>query len=54
MPGLLKIAYKLLANDAVKFFALLVGITFASFLMIQMTSLFSGVLQRAHGWVWRQ
>ncbi len=47
MPGLLKIAYKLLANDAAKFFALLVGITFASFLMIQMTSLFSGILQRS-------
>lgn len=47
MPGLLKIAYKLLANDAAKFLALLVGITFASFLMIQMTSLFSGILQRS-------
>jgi putative ABC transport system permease protein len=47
VPGLLKIAYKLLANDSAKFFALLVGITFASFLMIEMTSLFSGVLQRS-------
>jgi putative ABC transport system permease protein len=47
MSGLLKIAYKLLANDGAKFFALLVGITFASFLMIEMTSLFSGILQRA-------
>lgn len=47
MSGLFKIAYKLLANDAAKFFALLVGITFASFLMIEMTSLFSGILQRA-------
>ncbi len=47
MIGLLKIAYKLLANDAAKFFALLVGITFSSFLMIEMTSMFSGVMQRA-------
>lgn len=47
MLGLLKIAYKLLANDGAKFFALLVGNTFASFLMIEMTSLFSGVLQRS-------
>ncbi len=47
MPGILKIAYKLLVNDRAKFAALLVGITFAVFLMIQMTSLFSGVLNRS-------
>ncbi len=47
MPGILKIAYKLLVNDRAKFAALLVGITFAVFLMIQMTSLFAGVLNRA-------
>jgi putative ABC transport system permease protein len=47
MPGILNIAYKLLVNDRAKFAALLVGITFAVFLMIQMTSLFSGVLSRA-------
>ncbi len=47
MPGILRIAYKLLVNDRSKFAALLVGITFAVFLMIQMTSLFSGVLQRS-------
>jgi putative ABC transport system permease protein len=34
-------------NDRAKFAALLVGITFAVFLMIQMTSLFAGVLNRA-------
>lgn len=45
--GLLKLAYKLLINDRAKFAALLVGITFAVFLMIEMTSLFSGVLDRA-------
>jgi len=45
--GILKIAYKLLANDRTKFAALLVGITFAVFLMIEMTSLFSGILNRA-------
>jgi len=47
MFGILNIAYKLLVNDRAKFAALLVGITFAVFLMIQMTSLFSGVLSRA-------
>ncbi len=47
MPGILRIAYKLLANDRAKFAALLVGITFAVFLMIQMTSLFSGILRRS-------
>jgi putative ABC transport system permease protein len=47
MFGILKIAYKLLINDRSKFAALLVGITFAVFLMIQMTSIFSGVMSRA-------
>jgi putative ABC transport system permease protein len=45
--GLLRIAYKLLVNDRAKFAALLVGITFAVFLMIEMTSLFSGILSRS-------
>ncbi|HTT84197.1 MAG TPA: ABC transporter permease [Rhizomicrobium sp.] len=47
MPGILRIAYKLLVNDRAKFTALLVGITFAVFLMVAMTSLFAGVLNRA-------
>lgn len=47
MSGILKLAYKLLVNDKAKFTALLVGITFAVFLMIAMTSLFAGVLYRA-------
>ena len=47
MPGNLKIAYKLLVNDRTKFAALLIGITFAVFLMTQMLSLFSGVLNRS-------
>jgi putative ABC transport system permease protein len=46
-PGTWRIAYKLLTNDRGKFFALLVGITFAVFLMVQMTSIFSGVLKRS-------
>ena len=45
MKGILTIAYKLLVNDRAKFAALLVGITFAVFLMIEMTSLFAGILQ---------
>ncbi len=47
MKGILKIAYKLLVNDKGKFAALLVGITFAVFLMIQMTSMFAGMLHRS-------
>lgn len=47
MRGILKLAYKLLVNDKAKFSALLVGITFAVFLMIAMTSMFAGVLNRA-------
>ena len=47
MKGILKLAFLLLVNDRGKFAALLVGITFASFLMVQMTSMFAGVLDRA-------
>jgi putative ABC transport system permease protein len=47
VKGILRIAYKLLVNDKGKFAALLLGITFAVFLMVQMTSMFFGVLQRA-------
>ncbi len=46
-PGILKLGYKLLVNDRAKFFALIVGITFAVFLMVEMTSLFSGSMFRA-------
>jgi putative ABC transport system permease protein len=48
MKGILKLAYKLLVNDKAKFTALLVGISFAFFLMIQMTAMFAGVLKRAN------
>src|SRR5208282_2535024 len=47
MGGILRVAYKLLVNDRAKYAALLVGITFAVFLMIEMTSLFSGILSRS-------
>lgn len=47
MNGILKLAYKLPVNDKPKFVALLVGITFAVFLMIQMTSMFAGILNRS-------
>jgi len=47
VPGLFRIAYKLLVNDRGKFAALIVGITFAVFLMIMMTSMFSGILRRS-------
>jgi putative ABC transport system permease protein len=47
MKGILKIAFKLLVNDKAKFAALLVGITFAVFLMNMMTSMFAGILSKA-------
>ena len=47
MNGILKIAYKLLVNDKGKFAALLMGITFAVFLMVMMTSMFAGILHRS-------
>ena len=47
MFGILRIAYKLLVNDKGKFAALLMGITFSVFLMIQMTSMFAGMMRKA-------
>lgn len=47
MKGILRLAYKLLVNDKAKFTALLLGITFAVFLMMFITSMFSGVLNHA-------
>ncbi len=45
--GILRIAYKLLVNDKGKFIAVLMGITFSVFLMVQMTSMFSGIMKKA-------
>ncbi len=45
--GVLRIAYKLLVNDRGKFMALLLGVTFSVFLMVQMTSMFSGIMKKA-------
>lgn len=47
MKGLLKIALKLLANDRGKFFTLILGVTFAVFLMNQMTSIFAGIMRKS-------
>jgi putative ABC transport system permease protein len=47
VKGILRIAFKLLINDKGKFAALLVGITFAVFLMVMMTSMFAGILHRS-------
>lgn len=52
MCGILILAYKLLANDRAKFTALIVGITFAVFLMVEMTSMFAGVLNRSSATVY--
>jgi len=46
--GILRIGFKLLVSDRAKFSALLIGITFAVFLMMQMTAMFAGVISRAH------
>lgn len=46
MDALSQIALKLLANDRGKFFTLIIGITFAVFLLMQMTSVFAGVMYR--------
>jgi putative ABC transport system permease protein len=47
VQGILTLAFKLLVNDRAKFQALVGGITFATFLIVQMTSLFVGILTRA-------
>ena len=47
MKGVLRLAYRLLVNDKAKFAALLVGITFATFLMMFVTSMFAGILNHA-------
>ena len=49
--GILRIGFKLLVNDKAKFSALLIGITFAVFLMMQMTAIFAGILNRAYSTV---
>ncbi len=46
-PGLFLIALKLLVNDRTKFYSVVIGITFAVFLILQMTSMFAGILQRS-------
>lgn len=47
MKGILRVALKLLVNDRGKFAGLIVGITFAMFLVVQLTSIFSGILAKA-------
>jgi putative ABC transport system permease protein len=47
LKGTFKLAFKLLVNDTAKFTALLMGITFAVFLMMFVTSMFVGVLNHA-------
>lgn len=49
--GILRIGFKLLVNDRAKFSALLIGITFSVFLMVQMTAMFAGILNRAYSTV---
>jgi putative ABC transport system permease protein len=44
--GLIRLALDLLVKDRAKFSSLILGITFAVFLMTQMMSMFAGVLQR--------
>jgi putative ABC transport system permease protein len=46
--GILRVGFKLLVNDKGKFAALLLGVTFSVFLMMQMTAMFAGILNRAY------
>ncbi|HXZ48936.1 MAG TPA: ABC transporter permease [Usitatibacter sp.] len=45
--GVLLLAFKLLVNDRAKFTALIIGVTFAVFLMVQVTAMFAGILDRS-------
>ena len=47
MRGILTLALKLLINDRAKFTALILGLTFSVFLMLLVTSMFGGIMQRA-------
>jgi len=47
LASIFTLAFKLLVNDRAKFAALIVGLTFSVFLMVQMISMFSGILLRA-------
>ncbi|MFI5317165.1 MAG: ABC transporter permease [Myxococcota bacterium] len=47
MASIFILGFKLLVNDRAKFAALIVGLTFSVFLMVQMVSMFSGILLRA-------
>ena len=47
MSGVLSLALKLLLGDRGKFYTLVIGITFAVFLMMLMTSMFFGIIQHS-------
>jgi putative ABC transport system permease protein len=47
MKQILILAYRLLVSDKGKYTALLVGTTFSVFLIVQMTSIFAGILTKA-------
>ena len=47
MSGVLALALKLLLGDRGKFYTLVIGITFAVFLMMLMTSMFFGIIQHS-------
>ena len=49
MNGVLRLAMKLLLGDRGKFMTLVIGITFAVFLMMLMTSMFFGIIEHSAG-----
>ncbi len=49
MSGVLRLALKLLLGDRGKFMTLVIGITFAVFLMMLMTSMFFGIIEHSAG-----
>ncbi len=46
MKGLDRVALKMLMGDRAKYFAVIAGITFSVFLVVQMVSVFLGILRR--------
>jgi putative ABC transport system permease protein len=48
---MLKIALKILINDKAKFIALILGLSFASFIITQQAAIFVGIMSRTYGFI---
>ncbi len=49
--GVLRLAIKILVGDKAKFISILVGLTFATFIITQQAGIFVGLMQRTYGFV---